>query len=52
MKKELSCRSFLRISALSGALAGISGIGWSRSKTDIEELIEKSVKMFRVPVNR
>lgn len=41
MKKELSRRSFLRISALSGALAGISGIGCSRGKTGVEELIEK-----------
>lgn len=41
MKNELSRRSFLKISALSGALAGISGIGWSRGKTDVEELIGK-----------
>lgn len=41
MKKELSRRSFLKISALSGALAGISGISCSRGKTDVEELIEK-----------
>jgi predicted dehydrogenase len=41
MKKELSRRSFLKISALSGAILGISGIRCTRGKTDVEELIKK-----------
>lgn len=41
MKKEISRRSFLKISALSGAGLGVAGIGFTRGKIDVEEIIEK-----------
>jgi predicted dehydrogenase len=41
MKRELSRRSFLKISALSGAMIGISGLSCSRGKQpDIEEILQ------------
>jgi len=42
MKKELSRRSFLRISALSGAMLGISGVGCKpQEETNIHEILDK-----------
>jgi len=45
MKKELSRRSFLKISALSGAMLGISGIGCKPEKQPgVEEILENISK--------
>lgn len=42
MKKGFSRRSFLRISALSGAMLGISGVGCKpQEQTDIHEILDK-----------
>ena len=41
MKSHLNRRSFLRISALTGAFMGIPGLGLGAGNTDIEEILER-----------